>query len=289
MERIFIVNPVAGKGKALNVSKIIEDICKEEEMDYVIHYTKGKEDATEIVKQYTNNLEETIIYSVGGDGTLNEVVNGIANSNKILGIIPAGSGNDFVRSINPTNQKISKIDIGLVNHRYFINYASLGLDAEIAKNAELMKQKHVPTKLIYLASIAYTLSKYKNCQINFNNENKEITILTLCNGRYYGNGIKMAPQAKIDDGLLDVYLIDKLNKLKIMRLLVELLRSNHEKYACVHKFQTDNLEVSSDIPMICGVNGETIIDKEFKFSIIKQGINLITNDHPKIMKLIQKM
>ena len=77
-------------------------------MDYVIHYTKGKEDATEIVKQYTNNLEETIIYSVGGDGTLNEVVNGIANSNKILGIIPAGSGNDFVRSINPTNQKLVK-------------------------------------------------------------------------------------------------------------------------------------------------------------------------------------
>ena len=76
MKRIFIVNPTAGRGKALNVSKIIENICKEENINYVIHYTNGKEDATRLAQQYINNPEEMIIYSVGGDGTLNEVANG---------------------------------------------------------------------------------------------------------------------------------------------------------------------------------------------------------------------
>lgn len=288
MKRIFIVNPTAGRGKALNVSKIIEDICKEEKLDYVIHYTKGKEDATNLVKQYTGNLEEMIIYSVGGDGTLNEAVNGIANSNKILGIIPAGSGNDFIRSIRKSDKNISKIDLGLVNHRYFINIASLGLDAEIAKNAELMKQKKIPRNFIYGASIAYTLFKYEGCEVNFKNKNQNITLLTVCNGLYYGNGIKMAPSAKIDDGLMDVYLVNRLNKLEIIYLLTKLLKGEHEKYPLVHKFQTNELSVSSEVPIICNIDGETMIDKKFKFSLIKDGINYVTNDHPKIMQLTKK-
>lgn len=288
MKRIFIVNPTAGRGKALNVSKIIENICKEENINYVIHYTNGKEDATRLAQQYINNPEEMIIYSVGGDGTLNEVANGLVKSNKILGIIPAGSGNDFVRTIEKTNQNVSKIDIGLVNHKYFLNIASLGLDAEIADNVNLMKKKKIPINLIYEASIVYTLFKYKGCNIKINNENKDITLLTVCNGRYYGGGIKIAPHAKIDDGLMEIYLVDKIDKLKIMYLLIQLLKTEHEKYSCVHKLQTDHIEVSSDIPLKCNIDGEIMIDRKFKFSTLKNGINLIINDHPKIMQLMKK-
>lgn len=287
MKRVFIVNPIAGKGKALIISKAIQSICEQENMDYIIHYTTAKAEATLLAKQYSYDIEPTIIYSVGGDGTLNEVVNGLALSKSILGIIPAGTGNDFVRSLDSQKENISTVDLGKVNDKYFINIASLGIDAEIANNVEIMKKKSIPNSLVYYASIFYTLAKYKTCKININDQNYDnyITLLAACNGRYYGGGIKIAPSAELNDGLMDVYLVDKLSKLQISYLLTKLMTGEHEKYSAIHKFRTNNIKIKSEEFMVCNVDGEIIVNNCFEISIIKDGINVVENDHPKIMQL----
>jgi YegS/Rv2252/BmrU family lipid kinase len=287
MNRIFIVNPKAGKGKALKAAKIIESICEQENLEYIIHYTKEKEDATCIARQYREN--ENIVYSVGGDGTLNEVVNGIALSNTILGIIPAGTGNDFVRSLTPKRELVTKIDIGKVNHKYFINIASLGLDAKIAKNADIMKAKKIPNSLVYLSSIGYTIFNYENTKVKINNSKHDdmVTLMAFCNGCYYGGGIKLAPNASIEDGFMDVYMVDDLSKYKILYLLTKLLTSSHERHPSVHKYRTDKITVDSSENLLFNVDGEIMIDNHFDIEIINNGINLISNDHPKIMKLLK--
>jgi len=98
MSYIFIINPVSGKGKGLSVGKIIDEYCKNKGINYRVVYTDRKRDAEYLAALY-KNVKNNVIYSVGGDGTLNEVVNGMANSESSLGIIPIGSGNDFYRSL----------------------------------------------------------------------------------------------------------------------------------------------------------------------------------------------
>lgn len=114
MKRVFIVNPKAGNGRSLKMINAIKEICKEEKLNYEIVYTTDKGDATNIARKNSSNIDETIIYSVGGDGTLNEVVNGIVGSNAVLGVIPGGTGNDFYKSIKQNGRMIDKADVGLV-------------------------------------------------------------------------------------------------------------------------------------------------------------------------------
>lgn len=98
MKHVFIINPISGKGKTLKVAENIEKVCQREKLDYEINYTNYPGEATKIAKKY--RFSQNIIYSVGGDGTLNEVLNGIVGTKNILAIIPSGSGNDFYKTLS---------------------------------------------------------------------------------------------------------------------------------------------------------------------------------------------
>jgi len=149
MKRIFVVNPNAGKGQTIKIIKTIIQICDSENVNYEVYFTKYRGDATQFVKNRAKQESCNIIYSVGGDGTLNEVINGIVDSNALLSIIPAGTGNDFYKCIDKDTKKI---DLGIVNDRYFINIASIGADANVANNANIVKDKYsfIPNKLLLL-------------------------------------------------------------------------------------------------------------------------------------------
>ena len=138
MKYVFIINPASGK---TDYNKIKENIIKTlENEDYEIYETKAPKEATQIANRFKNE-ENTVVYSVGGDGTLNEVVNGIAEGKCKLGIIPTGSGNDFYRTLKETKNENIRLDLGKVNGRYFINIASVGMDAETCNNANKIKSK----------------------------------------------------------------------------------------------------------------------------------------------------
>ena len=154
MKHIFIVNPVSGAGRGEKIGKKIESVAPELGLDYEIHYTTRGHEATEIAKKYKK--EEDIIYGVGGDGTLLEVLNGIVGSKNMLAVIPAGSGNDFYRSIENREEMSFPVDVGKVNDLYFLNCCSIGIDAEIGHNAGLMKEKHIPPSFMIHFTIGFT-------------------------------------------------------------------------------------------------------------------------------------
>lgn len=292
MDFIFIVNPVSGNGKSIKTIKAIEEYCKITKVNYKIIYTNKKGEATQIANQFKND-SCTTIFSVGGDGTLNEIVNGVVNSNVKLGIIPSGTGNDFYKTFKDLD--VDMIDVGLVNDKFFVNVASLGFDAEIANYANTLKKHNIniPNKLIYILSIFKEYFKYKPVDIEIDGNKKNTTILTICNAKYYGSGFNIAPKAILDDGMFDIIDVESLNKLEVLGLIKKLIKIQHLESNKVNFYRTDSLEINSLIPLNCNIDGEIIKDNNFDFSIIKDGLILdidnskVINDFLKIKKIIK--
>lgn len=290
MKHIFIVNPVAGKGKGMKYIEKVRPLL-DEKLDYIIVETKGKGHATELANLYAAR-EECIIYAVGGDGTINEVMNGIVGTSSKLAIVPTGSGNDFIRGVYPKYKierlleglikgKASYVDIGRINEKYFLNVASVGLDAEIAKNVVYFKKlKFIGGSLAYLLSIAKTLLGYECNLIKIKLDGEEIwtdksLLLAIANGKYYGGGIPIAPSAKVDDGQLNICLVKELGIVHILPIIPKLFLAKHEEAKDVQVFKATSIEVEGDKALNINIDGEIIKERNINIEIIPRGIEII--------------
>ena len=284
MKYVFIINPASGK---TDYDKIKENIIKTlENEEYEIYETKAPKEATEIASRFKNE-ENTIVYSVGGDGTLNEVVNGIAEGKCKLGIIPTGSGNDFYRTLKEAQTENVRLDLGKVNGRYFINIASVGMDAETCNNANKIKSKIKLHSSYYLALIHTFLtfkSKSLKLKIDKNVYAGDYIIAAICNGKYYGGGFKIAPVASFDDNQFDIYLVSKAGKLKLIKILLALLKSEHEKYNEVRKYTGKNITITSENNLIVNIDGEITISKNSEIEMIEDALIIYNNN-----ELVQKI
>lgn len=279
MKYIFIVNPESAKGNAMKIIGNIEKVCKQEHIEYEVCYTLAQGDATRLAQSYKD--DENIIYAVGGDGTLSEVLNGVVGTKNKIGIIPAGSGNDFYRTVKEFGKTEIESDVGVVNGKYFLNIACVGIDAEVANNVPLMKKKNVKVKNLYTASILYTFTHFKFKQIHFKSQEKDekgnFTILSICNGRYYGGGYNISPKASLEDNYFDVYYINKLRLPSIINLLLKLKKGKLEQDKRTNHFKTNNITVTSEEPIRFNVDGETIENTKFEIKIIPKAIKIYHN------------
>lgn len=277
IQNIFIVNNQTNRNKIRDFGNFLSTISEEEKLKNLVLYTVGRNDAKRLAKEYSNIYKNAIIYSVGGDGTLNEVINGI-NPNCKLAIIPLGTGNDFYR-VYKEIQGTQKIDLGIVNNKKFINIASIGVDAEVANKANYYKCKGKFKNFEYYAGIIDSLIKNPNYNTSLGN----ITLLAVCNGKYYGNNVPINPNYNLSDGEFEVYKASKLKRLEFLKLFLKIYQGNHFDNDLVDYFKTDNLQVISDKSIVCNVDGEIIYSNEFNFNVIKDGITL-TNDTPEYIK-----
>lgn len=279
MKYIFIVNPESAKGNAMKIIGNIEKVCKQEHIEYEVCYTLAQGDATRLAQSYKD--DENIIYAVGGDGTLSEVLNGVIGTKNKIGIIPAGSGNDFYRTVKELAKAEIESDVGVINGKYFLNIACVGIDAEVANNVPLMKKKNVKVKNLYTASILYTFTHFKFKQIHFKSQEKDekgnFTILSICNGRYYGGGYNISPKASLEDNYFDVYYINKLRLPSIINLLLKLKKGKLEQDKRTNHFKTNNITVISEEPIRFNVDGETIENTKFEIKIIPKAIKIYHN------------
>lgn len=284
MKIVFIVNPKSGNGKSVEAIKAIKEYFNSLNIEPIIIYTKNVLEATMYSNYYASS--DTIIYSVGGDGTLNGVVNGISNKDCVLGVVPTGTGNDFYKSLKDFNN--DKVDLGKVNNRYFINIASIGLDADIANYANTLKEQLGPSKYAYIKGIFKNYFKYKPYNINIGGINKDITILAICNGKYYGNGFQIAPDAILNNGTFDIVNASDLNKITLIPLLLKLIRVKHLSDKHVEYYKTDKLCIESDIPINCNIDGEIIKNNKFDFSIEKEKMRIDNDDMFNVNKILKE-
>ena len=301
---IFIVNPVSGKGRALNIIKLINEYCKNNLLDYSLIETKNRTHATQIAASY-ENLAKNII-SVGGDGTLNEVINGIGeNSSVNIGVLPVGSGNDFVKNLNyPKNikdilsilvnrnmHKIVQSDLGLVNYseensnivrtRKFINNMGIGFDAHVGA---LNQDNKISGGIIsYLYSVVRALFNYE--MINLSKLNgveegiEEKLMISIGNGICSGGGFYLNPKAIIDDGRLDVSIFDKVTRRRLLRALPLAMINKLNKVPEAKMETTEYLEIELKNPYYAHCDGEIISTRlnKAEISVLKNKLNVITS------------
>lgn len=290
MKHLFIINPAAGKGKAIKLIPHIKDILGAASKEYFIEVTKGSGDAARIAREYSSR-DTYRIYAVGGDGTVNEVLNGMINSGSTLAVIPAGTGNDFLRNICEQGDTISilkrmikgkeePIDVGRVNGKYFINVSSIGFDAEVAYNARSYKKlPGMNGTLAYILGIVATVFGYRSQYLQLDIDGRQfdgkMLLVAVANGKYYGGGMIPAPDAKINDGILDVCAIDELNKLKILRFFPRLIKGEHGKLKEVSFHRAGKIRISCDKELSLNVDGEILRVREALFEIAAGAVNVV--------------
>ena len=210
---LFILNPVAGVGARRDFLQMIASACNEKGVKHKILFTRCPGDAKKIIEKKFEKFD--IFVAVGGDGTMNEVASALAGTTGIMGLIPAGSGNALGRelelSMNPEkaiqqllNGHSIKIDTGLVNGRRFMNVCGLGFDNHIARCfAKTTKRGSIP----YFTLVMKEFFSYKpeNYIVEYegNSTMYTATVVTLANTSQYGNNAYIAPQASVQDGVLD--------------------------------------------------------------------------------------
>jgi YegS/Rv2252/BmrU family lipid kinase len=307
-KHLFIINPVAGKkDRSGIIKKAIERMLMIEPCETVVTTCVG--DATEIVKDRLEKLPEDSflrIYSCGGDGTLSEVVEGVyktKNRNCAIGVVPIGSGNDFVKYFSeiPAEKfrslpdmvkgNIDSCDIISVkdsegnNERISVNIVSAGYDAAVAKGME--KYKKIPLvsgKAAYNLSVAECLiSKMKN-KFTLVADGEEIIdkdndyLFAICaNGSYYGGGFKASPLSNIKDGMMNFIRIKTVSRLTFAALVGAFRKGEHliklKKY-CTHALCRE-LKIISDRIIDINIDGNIIPMKNPTISIIPNEIKLI--------------
>lgn len=280
MKYIFIINAIAGRGRYKKLLPNIENACKERNIEYEIRYITEDKTGSEIAMEYKD--EENIIYVVGGDGTLTKTLEGIVKAKNKLGIIPSGSGNDTYKTIKMLPQGENLIDLAKINETYFINVACTGVDAEVANNVDILKKTKIPTSQLYNASIIYTFIKFKFKRMKLHTKIKDIdakyTILSICNGEYYGGGFNIAPKAQLTDGMLDIYYAEKMSKLKMIPLILRVKKGKHEGKRRVHKFRTNHVEIDFDEKITFNIDGEKLTDNHFVIDILPNAITVYNDD-----------
>jgi len=266
---LFIVNPKAARGKAARVSENLRDQCRNLNLDFDMVFTENPRHATELAAQGTEKFDTIVV--VGGDGTVNEVVNGVVGTSANFGIIPVGSGNDFVRVLGiPLSTKDAldnlcagntrKVDLALAGTRYFNNGLGIGFDAWVVQ--ESLSIKYLRGNIIYLTAVLKTVYKYKSprVRLTYNDviRDEKLFMITVGNGTSLGGGFKLTPNAVVDDGLLDLNIISDLTKLKVFRNLIGVYSGNHIHLPEVTTDRTTDLVIESDEEFAAHVDGELL-------------------------------
>ena len=287
---VLIVNPKAGRGKAARFVIKAQKILDSKGLQYKTEYTQYPGHATEIAREYVNTNNNEIIFSFGGDGTLNEITNGMIGTEAVLVNIPTGSGNDFIRSVTKTHNPHDifdrsieagsrYIDVMRVNGRYCTNIASVGLDATVAHNVSIFKKiPLMPGSLAYYLSILITLIKYSAYKLKVVIDGveykKEVLLIAIANGKYYGGGMKAAPDAQIDDGLLDVCMVDSMKLLRILSLLNKYKKGQHPGLKGIEFFKAKKIRIESENKTSINIDGELIEDSIIDIEVIPKSLKI---------------
>jgi YegS/Rv2252/BmrU family lipid kinase len=280
---LVILNPWAGRGMAGRRRPELEQSLREAGADFDIVTTHAVGGATELAWQGIERGYGRIL-AVGGDGTINEVVNGIKGAESELGrrvqlgVMPLGTGSDFVKALDgveandiaggvrrAVGSRTRAVDLGRVRvgdnaPRFFINALGTGLDAQVA--AESLKLTKLKGLAVYLVAIIRALANYKahpmTVEYDGSRLHRRLLFASSANGRCQGGGFWLTPDALIDDGLLDLCMIDNMRLDEIIRHIPKLMEGTHVGLRQVTMARARNIHISCAAPMPVATDGEVI-------------------------------
>ncbi len=278
----ILLNPVAGKKKALKNLTTVEKILTARNIPYEVHETNDVHDGTTIAKALTERGENDLIV-LGGDGTLHEVLNGIVDPAACrLGLIPSGTGNDFAgRAGLPLDaEKALEIilteapkptDYLVVGGIRCMNVGGMGMDVDVLERCKKGKLKG---KIKYLLSLIRSLFAFKGLPVSIEsdgvNEKHDALIAAACNGTQFGGGITICPTAEVDDGQIDVVVVDCIGgKIKIIKAFLQLMKGRILQYPLTTHFRCDRVTFTPDTPCTLQLDGELYEGVKFEVELKK--------------------
>lgn len=303
-EWFVIVNPNAGRRKGekdwLEIAKLLTDAG----LQFTCVFTDAPNHAVKLAKKYIEAGFRKILV-VGGDGTLNEVINGIFRQHRFapdeitIAMIPVGTGNDWGRSFKiPSGYKEAidvivrgntmRQDIGKVVYtyqdsqktRFFINMAGMGFDAMVAKKTNKQKAAGKGGPMSYLVNLFTSLIAFKpivtNILIDNKPVNEDIFSMSIAICQYNGGGMKQAPDAVPDDGLFDITLITRVTRMTVLKNIAKLYDGSFVKLSQVKQFRGQIIKIESNPAIYLETDGESLGHSPMTFEILPRCVTVIT-------------
>lgn len=279
MRTVFVINPVAGNGNAMKKwLKFKETI----EFPFEMAVSGYSGHATELVRELQNSPDPILIIGFGGDGTLREVIAGAAGAQQVIvGSIAAGSGNDFGRGFHSFEDageiaaflldpgSIRK-DLGeFIDDRIyqFVSSTGIGFDAEISVKVNRSKVKHWLNKigmgkLVYLVYVILTLLRFRLFRLTVEQDGEtvhydKVWFATVCNQPYFGGGMKVSPHSVPDDGILELTVVNRLSRLKLLLVFGTVFSGKHLRFKEVHQLKGTRFSLTADQPVFRHVDGDS--------------------------------
>lgn len=287
MKHIFIINPAAGKyDRTEEYTETIEAVFTGRGLAYEILRSRERGDCTRLAREAAETGEAVRIYACGGDGTLNEVVNGVAGyENAAVTHFPGGSGNDMIKVFSDTSAFFSlerlldceetRFDLIRCNGVYAANVVSMGLDARVG--TEIAKYKRLPLvsgKGAYIISLLVNLIKGINQHFVVTLDDgtkldRRFTLICACNGRWYGGGFNPVPDAQPDDGILNVLTIRDVNIFQASRVVGEYQNGHYKDYPqLIAHHPCRKLTIDCDKPSVVNIDGEAIFTDHAEIELL---------------------
>lgn len=283
----FIVNPAAGHGYAAKIVKEITSVLQEQHEPWEILYTEYPGHATELARVAAGKEGCKAVIAVGGDGTDYETACGLMDSDVPMGIIPAGTGNDFIKTIGiprkPVdalrfilNGKPRKVDIGRMNDRMFLNVCGTGFDVTVL-DYTLAAKKYARGILPYLIGLVRGIFHHKGVQVKLTVDGKtiekDVLVCSIANGRFIGGGIPICPEATADDGLLDVVVVNNKPRWMIPFYLPGLMLGKILRFPFTSHVRCSEVSLVSP-GMRLNVDGEVFSMDQADFAVLPGKLNL---------------
>lgn len=304
LKAALVVNPASGNGATGKRFPVMADIIKQEGLSFVHRFTESPGHATEITRHFLQEGHDLII-AVGGDGTTNEVLNGFFDRSgaairpgAAISFISGGTGRDLIRTVgipvdtasavrHIINSEVHPIDLGRVSYltkdglqqsRYYINVAGLGLDGATVDRVN-RTSKALGGFISFLWATIATLALYKNQKMQIIVDEQEIcnepvTVVVFGNGQYFGGGMHIAPNASIDDGLLDIIILRDLSKLNLLLSLPRVYKGSHLTHGRITSLRGKKVRVFADQTALLDLDGEQPGSAPIELEIIPHAINL---------------
>lgn len=286
MHYFFIINPSAGRGRAAAAWKELEPLLEAQHVQYGFAMTSGPADATHMARDVVEAGYEAVV-GIGGDGTLHEILAGLPDSG-MLGIIPAGTGNDYARNLGiPAKPREAlealltavptRVDRCTVNGRSFLNATGVGFDAKVAKEVQEMSLK-AGGAIPYLLALFKQLISHRNTQatLYIDGERLDETVFWVAvgNGSYIGGGMQVCPDARIDDGLLDVCIVGDVGRFEAVANLAKIFKGTHIHHKKVKYLKAHHVRIEGP-SLYCQADGELVGATPVEVTVLPGALTLL--------------
>ena len=276
MTHLFIINPAAGsRNRTADYSEVIHKLCRERGLDYDIRVSTAPGECRRFAREAAETGKEYRLYACGGDGTLNEVVQGAAGcANVAVTVFSGGSGNEFVKIFDDPQAFFSlerlldaeeaTFDLIRCNDEISLNICSVGLDARIG--TDVSHYKRLPLLHGFRAYAVSTvvnlfkgISEHYVVEVNGERIDGQHTFICVCNGRFYGGGFNPVPEADPTDGALDVLLVKKVSLLQVPAVIGKYKNGRYKELPkLVRHLKTDAIRILCDKPTPVNLDGEAV-------------------------------